>query len=473
MVIPLTTFMDKRLTRLARVALTCAAMACATPAGAADENATLLRVFLRDGTALVSYGEPARVGDRVIFSMPTGPLPNPPLHLINLPAEKVDWDQTDRYATAARADQYIKGQADIDYAALSGQLVQTLNDVASTTDAAQRLVIVERARQALAEWPSTHYNYKAQDVKQMVGMLDEAIADLRAATGNSRFTLTLEAHTEPTSSPVELLLPPPTLQESIEQVLAASRLVDNAVERTSLLATALGRIDSDKDALPADWVAKTRPAVEERLALEARVDHSYRVMSTGILALADQRARHADVRGVMRLMGRVQERDRELGGARPETVNSLLAAVEEKLDAARRLRLARDQFELRLPVLSQYGLAIKLPMNLFSQIRPSLEDIKALSRSSPATLESLQQSTARMLQLMTGIEPPAELSAAHALMVSAAQMAANAASTRREAVLGNNIDLAWNASSAAAGALMLGARARSDILTLLKPPQLR
>ena len=35
------------------------------PASAADEDATLLRVFLRDGASLVSYGEFARVADRV------------------------------------------------------------------------------------------------------------------------------------------------------------------------------------------------------------------------------------------------------------------------------------------------------------------------------------------------------------------------------------------------------------------------
>ena len=33
-------------------------------------DATLFRVFLQDGQALVSYGEVALVGDRVIFSMP-------------------------------------------------------------------------------------------------------------------------------------------------------------------------------------------------------------------------------------------------------------------------------------------------------------------------------------------------------------------------------------------------------------------
>src|SRR5262245_65484355 len=84
-------------------------------AAVADENATLLRVFLRDGTSLVSYGEPARVGDRVVFSMPTAATPNPPLHLVNLPADRIDWERTDRYATAARADRYVKSQAELDY----------------------------------------------------------------------------------------------------------------------------------------------------------------------------------------------------------------------------------------------------------------------------------------------------------------------------------------------------------------------
>ena len=54
------------------------------PAAAAADDVTLLRVFLKDGTVLVSYGEPARVDDRVVFSMPTAATPNPPLHLVNL-----------------------------------------------------------------------------------------------------------------------------------------------------------------------------------------------------------------------------------------------------------------------------------------------------------------------------------------------------------------------------------------------------
>src|SRR5262245_6160272 len=147
--------MHRRLRALGRAAIVLLALGPAASATAdqGDESATLLRVFLRDGVTLISYGEPARVGDRVVFSLPTGPLPNPPLHLVNLPAALVDWERTDQYAAAARADQYAKSQAEADYANLSTQLAGTLNEVASTTDPAERLAIVERARKALADWP--------------------------------------------------------------------------------------------------------------------------------------------------------------------------------------------------------------------------------------------------------------------------------------------------------------------------------
>src|SRR5947209_19873540 len=97
-------------------------------AAAADEAVTLLRVFLTDGTSLVSYGEPARVNDRVVFSMPTSSVPNPPLHLVNLPIARVDWDRTARYAATARASHYIQTQAESDYAALSNDVASTLNE---------------------------------------------------------------------------------------------------------------------------------------------------------------------------------------------------------------------------------------------------------------------------------------------------------------------------------------------------------
>src|SRR5690242_12163893 len=82
------------------------------PAHAAADDAPLLRVFLKDGSALVSYGEFARVGDRVVFSMPVDTAADPSLHLVNLAADRVDWDRTNRYADSARASQYLATRAE-------------------------------------------------------------------------------------------------------------------------------------------------------------------------------------------------------------------------------------------------------------------------------------------------------------------------------------------------------------------------
>src|SRR5512140_795762 len=234
----------------AALALCVAAPALAARAG---DNATLFRVFLKDGTTLVSYGEFARVGDRVVFSIPTAATPDPPLQLVNIAAERVDWERTDRYTASARADHYVATRAEDDYASLTSEVARTLNEVATTDDPSRRLSIVEGARKSLAAWPAQHYNYRFNDVRQMVMLLDEAIADLRSATGNGRFDLSLVAYADaPTAEPV---LPPPTPKEAIEQTLRAAAVVESPIERMSLLSAAVGAIDSTRNALPADWAA--------------------------------------------------------------------------------------------------------------------------------------------------------------------------------------------------------------------------
>ena len=456
-------------TAIAAVALVMPIGAAAAPAA---DDATLLRVFLTDGTSLVSFGEPARVGDRVIFSMPTGPAQNPVLHLVNLPADRVDWDRTNRYAVNARMTRYVQTQAEDDYAALSNQVATTLNEVAHTPDPVLRLAIVERARRTLAEWPENHYGYRRAEVLQMLALLDEAIADLRAARGAGRFDLTLSAFADPPTI-VEPLLPPPTPREAIEQMLAAARAVDSAAERTSLLATAVATIDRVKETLPVEWAAATRADASDAIQAELRLDRSYQLLTARTMATADQHARMADVPGLTRLLLSIQRRDAALGAKRPEAVTALVAAVEAKLDAARQLQLARDRWAMRAPELHRYRAAIGAPIDLFTELQPPLESIKSLAGSPPTTLAFIQRRAARILKLVSAIAPPEEVAAAHALLVSAVQLAANSAEIRREAVLAGNMTRAWDASSAAAGALMLAAKARADIESMLRLPQLR
>jgi hypothetical protein len=456
-------------------ALTAVVLAAAMlmPVRAVADEGTLMRVFLTDGTSLVCYGEPARVNDRVIFSMPTAATPNPPLHLVNLPIARVDWDRTSRYAATARASHYIATQAESDYAVLSNDVAATLNEIALTAAPSQRLAIVQRARRTLAEWPQSHFNYRAAEVRQMLGLLDDAIADLEAARNAGGFALSLSAFTDPPAI-VEPLLPPPTTpRQAIEQLLKAAQTVDVSAERMSLLATAVGIIDREKAALPLAWADTTRAEAEAEIAKELKLDRSYRSVAVRMMRLTNRRAAQADVRGIERVVTAIHQWDAALGGKRPDAIASLLDAVDAKLDAARRLQLARDRYAMRAPELTRYRIAIRTPMDLFAQLKPSLEAVKALSGSAPVTLNWIQRTVAQILTLATAIAPPDEFAGAHALLISAVQLAGNAAQIRREATLASDMTRAWDASSAAAGALMLGARARSDIQTLLKPPQIR
>ena len=153
-----------------------------------------------------------------------------------------------------------------------------------------------------------------------------------------------------------------------------------------------------------------------------------------LIEQADQRARLADVRGIGRVLESLRTNDQALGGTRPDAIAAAYAAIEARLEAARRLRLARDHWQLRVPILAQYGLAMGAPMAILRNLQTALEDIKDLAGSTRAVLASVPRRVERILKLIENVEPPEECQAAHALLVSAAHLARNAAAIRREAV---------------------------------------
>ncbi len=73
------------------------------------------------------------------------------------------------------------------------------------------------------------------------------------------------------------------------------------------------------------------------------------------MARANARARFADVRGIQRVLDGLHQSDQTLGRRRPDVVKAAVAAVEARLDAARRLQLARDAWALRAPLLREYA----------------------------------------------------------------------------------------------------------------------
>ena len=75
-------------------------------------------------------------------------------------------------------------------------MARTLNDISVATNDKARLQLALAARRALEQWPSRHYGYRAADVREILGILDEVIAELRAAAGETRFDLNLVATAE-------------------------------------------------------------------------------------------------------------------------------------------------------------------------------------------------------------------------------------------------------------------------------------
>jgi hypothetical protein len=439
---------------------------------APGDAAPLFRVFLQDGTSLVSYGEFARLNDRVVFSMPTSASPSTPqLQLINIPSDRVNWVRTLHYAESVRASQYITTRAAADYAVLSNQIADVLGAVTQTSDPAKRLAVVEAARRALADWPAAHYNYNHEQIQQMLAMLDEAIADMRASIGASRFDLTLvAAGTAP--PPMEPLLPAPDAREVLEQTLHAANLTTTPAERVSLLTVALDALDHAAASFQAEWAVATRVEITGLIARETDLDRKYHSLGERLLALASARAKQADVRGVERVLADIGTSDRALGGERPDQIASIVAAVQEQLDGARRLRLERDRWSLRAPELLAYRTKASRSLARLRELAPLLEDIKSLAGSGPDALGAILQNTDQLQKSLAAIQPPAEAAEVHALIVSAVQLADNAAKIRREAALTGSMQRAWDASSAAAGAMMLADRAAQGLQQVVRPPQL-
>lgn len=456
--------------RFAVVAALSSALAMAGPAAAQPADAPLLRVFLTDGTSFTCYGEWVRLDDKVVFSLPLSAVAAPDLQLVTLPAARVDWRRTERYAETARAVHYASTRAEDDFAQFSNQVAAVLSGVAREPDASRRLAQAEAARTSLAEWPRQHYGYRATDVQQMLALLDEVIAGLRASTGQGQFELNLVSATPPPVA--ETLLPAPGATQLAEELLVASTLAESPVERTTLLERLVTFIDRAAGLLPASWATAVRTTALGSIASERAIDAAYAKLAAATLDRASARTRAADVRGLERLRAETLKADRSLGAARPAEVTAMLAAIDAGAESARRLRLARDQWRLMLPAYRSYQRAMRPALRALEVAEDPLEDIRAQAGPSPGVLKRVMNRFYRARPAVTGTNPPPPLAAAHALLQSAWDLADNALKLRLRAVETGDQARATDASAAAAGALMLSQRARDDIAQAVKAPAL-
>ena len=169
-------------------------------AGAAES--VLYRLFLIDGTTLISYGEFSRVADRVVFSIPLGATERVAgaCNSSAFPQASVDWERTDRYSEAVRAQAVRRNRGESDFARLSGRVTEALNQIA----------LDERSRADGWRWPSRRAAtwrggrprtsaIVRRTSRSSSRMLDEVISELRVAAGQSSFDLSLVANVTPSS----------------------------------------------------------------------------------------------------------------------------------------------------------------------------------------------------------------------------------------------------------------------------------
>ncbi len=440
--------------------------ALAAPLRASD--VILYRLFMLDGSTAVSYGEYARVGGTVVFSLPLSGLDRdtPQLQLVSLAESTVDWPRTEAYAEAARAKQFIDTRGEAEFSRLSDAVAGTLNQIAFTEAPAARLALADRARRLLADWPARNYGYRAKDVAELANMLDEVVSELRLAAGQSRFDVSLVANAS--APPAVPMLPPPTVRESVEQAFALSRGTQDAAQRTSLLKGITEALVGP--ASEGGWAAALRARAMSDLITSARTDQAYAALNTRMLKLADERVRRADVGGIEGLIRAVLKADDRLGRQRPQETAALLATMDLRLDAARRQRLTLDRWSLSLGAVRSYVRKTRPSVDALLGTRAPLEQIRSLAGPSARTLRQLEKSAGIASRELALIKPPAEAVTVHGLLQNAFQMALRAVDTRMTAIGTNDMSLAWQASSAAAGALLMLDRAREEIQRLTSPP---
>jgi hypothetical protein len=426
----------------------------------AVSSGDVYRVFLRDGQALASYGEPVHVADRVVFNLViTGADGQASLQLLSLPETTVDLAHTDRYAEAMRAARYAATRGEADYAAMSEEVARALGQLRAIQDAGQRRALAGVARQRLLDWSAGHYGYRAHDIEEFASLFDGIAEDVHLRPGETSLSLDLVAG--PPAPAREPLRPAPDLPESIEMALAAVAHSDSADERRVLLHAA-GELAAS--------APEGRDALIARVEAETRIESDYVSLAADLGARADSDRRRGDVAGLTRRIAEFDRRDRDLGSARPDVARAVRGRLAAALESARTYRLALDHYQFVKPRLLGYERGVRPVLAGLEAAAPMLGAIRDLRTVAYADIQRWAARLTRLDDRLGALDVPEELGGVHATIAGAIALARQACARRGEAVATNKLDTAREASSAAAGALLLAGAVRMDLVTALFPP---
>jgi hypothetical protein len=269
---------------------------------------------------------------------------------------------------------------------------------------------------------------------------------------------------------LEPLATMPNARQQLDDIFYLAKQTKGA-ERVALLQSGLTLL-SEAGGMISDASTLRREA-ESQIREEMATDRKYASLSQKVIGQAKTQAGRANISQIERLINKIPKEDAKLGGQRPEMVQAINTAVQSQLFAARRLRLQRDQWLLRQSAYREYQKSVGSSLLLLVKNQNSLEAIRTLEGPPPDRLLALRQQLSGGAARLERLRTPDYLQSTHELLVGAWRFAENATRARYEAIEKANAAAAWEASSAAAGALMMLGRAQAEIRSLLEPPRLQ
>jgi hypothetical protein len=265
----------------------------------------------------------------------------------------------------------------------------------------------------------------------------------------------------------------PTAREQFDQVLRLASMSSTSADRVALLQTALTMLNEHTAGVSGSELTALRASIETRVRDDLAIDRRYSQLVQRMSSRAAREAGRARITGVERVLTRIAREDEKLGKQRPDVVEALHASVQASLTDARRLRLLRDQWVLRQAIYRDYQRLVGSQLLNLVRAQPMLESIRRLDGPPLSTLKGLQSRLSGGAERLSRMPVPEELKDTHDLLVGAWRFAENAANGRSAAIASGNVARAWEASSAAAGALMLLSRVQQGIQDLLELPRLQ
>jgi hypothetical protein len=437
---------------------------CGTPAAQmmASAAGSTYRVFLKTGEPLPSHGEPALVGDRVIFNLIVGAGDAVPVvQLVNLPASGVDTARTSRYVHAMRATHYAATRGEADYAALTAEVARVLDQLPTIEDARRRLALAEGARRQMLDWSEQHFHYRASDIRELASLFDDVIAELRVAVGGAGVSFALVAP----PPALEVLLPAPTTRETVALALSAAKVADNGAERMDILRHAATTAKSSADIAAGQTIAA---ALQE----EVKAGTAYEALIAAMRTRADVARRNGDVDGVERIGRELARQDRILGHRRPAEIQAFNSQLAAMASATRAFRQALNEHARQLAALRLYERQVRPLVTRFDALDGVLEALREMRGVADGRLAAADAELQRLVSEVAVIKPPAAQSGLHATFQGALRIAREACARRRLATSSQSPAMR-EASAAASGALMLAGQVRRDLAAGLRRPTIQ